>query len=82
MKYQALFVIFGRKRQNFNCRLLQIIGGALAVNIASASQVRLGHHHRERSGSVVECLTRDRGVAGSSFTGVTALWPLSKTHLS
>ena len=28
---------------------------------------------RERSGSVEECLTRDRGAAGSSLTGVTAL---------
>ena len=37
---------------------------------------------RERSGTVVECLTRDRGAAGSSLTGVTALWSLSKTHLS
>ena len=37
---------------------------------------------RERSGSVVECLTRDRGAAGLSLTGVTALWSLSKTHLS
>ena len=37
---------------------------------------------RERSGSVVECLTRDPGVAGLSLTGVTALWSLSKTHLS
>ena len=37
---------------------------------------------RERSGSVVECLTRDRKAAGSSLTGVTALWSLSKTHLS
>ena len=36
----------------------------------------------ERSGSVVECLTRVRGAAGSSLTGVTALWSLSKTHLS
>ena len=34
----------------------------------------------ERSGSVVECLTRDRRAAGSSLTGVTALWSLSKTH--
>ena len=34
----------------------------------------------ERSGSLVECLTRDRGAAGSSLTGVTALWPLSKTR--
>ena len=37
---------------------------------------------RERSGSVVECLTRDPRAAGSSLTGVTALWSLSKTHLS
>ena len=32
----------------------------------------------ERSGSVVECLTRDRRAAGSSLTGVTALWSLSR----
>ena len=37
---------------------------------------------RECSGSVVEGLTRDRGAAGSSLIGVTALWSLSKTHLS
>ena len=36
----------------------------------------------ERSGSVVECMTRDRRVAGLSLTGVIALWYLSKTHLS
>ena len=32
----------------------------------------------EHSGSVVECLTRDRGAVGSSLTGVTALcpWPI------
>ena len=29
----------------------------------------------ERSGSVVECFTRDRGAMGSSLTGVTALCP-------
>ena len=29
--------------------------------------------YSERSGSVVECLTRDPGSAGSSLTGVTAL---------
>ena len=33
----------------------------------------------ERSGSVVECLTRDRGAKGSSLTGVTVcLVSLSK----
>ena len=37
---------------------------------------------QERSGSVVECLTRDREAKGSSLTGVTGLWSLSKTHLS
>ena len=29
----------------------------------------------ERSGSVVECLTRDGRAAGSSLTGVTGLCP-------
>ena len=29
----------------------------------------------EHSGSVVECLTRDRVAAGSSLTGITALCP-------
>ena len=29
----------------------------------------------DRSGSVVECLTRDPRAAGSSLTGVTALCP-------
>ena len=32
---------------------------------------------RERSGSVIECLTRDQGAAGSSLTGVMSL---NKTH--
>ena len=36
----------------------------------------------ERSGLVVECLTRDRRAAGLSLTGITALWSLSTTHLS
>ena len=36
---------------------------------------RLTTVHRERSGSVVECLMRDRGAASSSITGVTALCP-------
>ena len=30
---------------------------------------------RERSGSVVECLTQDRGTVGSRLTDVTALCP-------
>ena len=34
---------------------------------------------RERSGCVVECLTRDRGAADSSLTGVNALCPWART---
>ena len=30
---------------------------------------------RGQSGSVVECLTRERGATGSSLTGVTVLCP-------
>ena len=33
---------------------------------------------RERSGSVVECLTRDRGAVGSNLTGITALCPWAR----
>ena len=36
----------------------------------------------ERSGSVVECLTQDRGAAGSSITDVTALYPWARTFLN
>ena len=46
------------------------------------SQVTIPLTERERSGSVVEGLTQDLGAMGSSLTGVTALWSLSKTHLS
>ena len=35
----------------------------------------LQHFYKERSGLVVECLTRDRRAAGSSLTDVTALCP-------
>ena len=38
--------------------------------------------HGECSGSVEKCLTRDRGTVGLSLTSVSALWSLSKTHLS
>ena len=43
----------------------------LVVSICMVQSIRL----RERSGSVVECLTRDRRAADSSLTGVTALSP-------
>ena len=34
--------------------------------------------NRERSGSVVECLTRGQGAAGSSLTCVTAVCPKAR----
>ena len=34
---------------------------------------------RERSGSVVECLTRDGGAAGSSLIGIIVLCPGART---
>ena len=40
------------------------------------------HYNYTYGNGVVECLTRDPGSTGSSLTGVTALWSLSKTHLS
>ena len=64
---------------------------ASLINTACAAQCdtdeiitryKLPSNCRERSGSVVECLTRDGRAAGSSLTGITALWSLSKTHLS
>ena len=58
-----------RKKGNLQCRLIKL-------NMIFYFMIR------ERSGSVVECLTRDQEAAGSSLDGVTALWFLSKTHLS
>ena len=36
MKYHALFVVFEKAAKFANCRLLQIIGGALRVNASHA----------------------------------------------
>ena len=48
--------------------IIQLFGRCIATWYVTVS-------FRERSGSVVECLTRDRRAAGSSLTGVTALCP-------
>ena len=55
--------------------------GLLWSGLVWAGMVWYGQD-RERSGSVVECLTRDRRAAGSSLIGVIALWSFSKTNLS
>ena len=51
--------------------LLLPITGTFTLIQFSRSQRDL----RKRSGSVVECLTRDRRATGSNLTGVTALCP-------
>ena len=33
---------------------------------------------KDRSGSVIDCLTPDRGAAGSSLTSITVLCPLAR----
>ena len=50
--------------------------------LTRAQHSQASRKERERSGLVAECLTRDREAAGSSLTGDTALWSLSKTHPS
>ena len=47
-----------------------------------SSILSLFRNELKGSGSVAECLTRDRGAAGSSLIGVTVLWSLNKTQLS
>ena len=49
----------------FDCRISGVM--TIIINPDPAN--------RERSGSVVECLARDRGAVGSSLTGVTVLCP-------
>ena len=48
-------------------------GGVSLLSFPIALLNKLIETMTGRSGSVEECLTRDRFVAGSSFTGVTAL---------
>ena len=67
------------------CKELKFIGISRKILLRTISNVFMQKSEtiiRERSGSVVECLTQEGRAAGSSLTGVTALWSLSKTHLS
>ena len=47
-------------------------------NLQEQKYTNLQDGNREHSGSMVVCLTRDRGAAGSSLTGVTALCPWAR----
>ena len=56
-----------------------VILASNCLSLVSSSHLLTGAmesmHYWERSGSVVECLTRDRGASGSSLTGISALCP-------
>ena len=49
--------------------------GAMGLSAVCDCDNNIHSYGREHSGSVVEGLTRDQGVAGSSLIGVTALCP-------
>ena len=61
---------------------LRIKWKKLVIYVSTINILKSQTLSRERSGSVVECLTRDQRAAGSNLTSVTALWSLSKTHVS
>ena len=78
MSFLAVSFHFVNYLVAFGCNMVTI--GQFLVTRSGFSFIRHDHIHldrivNERSGSVVECLTRDRGAAGSSLTGVTALCP-------
>ena len=54
-----------------NCSIADFIGLPYFSGFPSGLKSRVW----ERSGSVVEYLTQDRGAVGSSLTGVTVLCP-------
>ena len=75
--YNIWALIFKVKAE-FNRSNLSTCGGGHLFSLKTILQVVLHFQTSglwERSGSVVECLTRDRGAVGSSHTGVTALRP-------
>ena len=48
------------------------------MHLIYAANIISRQHFWERSGSVVECLTQDRGAMGSSLTGFICVVSLSK----
>ena len=67
----------GRKESNQTKKLTQSDRGH-----GAAIKMRFGVGHVVSLLFVIECLTQDQGAASSSLTSITALWSLSKTHLS
>ena len=71
------------KKNNFLVRTLFWRPAFIILDIMIKLNSHLSYKHlspiRERSGSVVECLTQDQGAAGLSLTGVTALCPSTRS---
>ena len=51
------------------------------LNMTIVDDWDIKHQREERGGSLVLCLTRDRGDAGSSLTRGTALCPLGSNFI-
>ena len=58
-----------------------IIDHSYCIDPGNLSNIEISILNLTCGSSVVECLTRDRRAAGSSLTGVAALWSLSKTFI-
>ena len=67
----CLFPAFADKQRPENIIIQMYLGFCLFVWFV----VLCPSQQSQRSGSVVECLTRDREARGLSLTGVTALCP-------
>ena len=65
-----------------NQSILSLIEAWLTVARDSLYRAETVYYKCKIGSAVVECLTRDRRATGSSLTGITELWSLSKTHLS
>ena len=61
-----------------NCAMRPGCGTIFFAHMLYYNYININFVLRERSGSVVERLTRDRGAAGSSLIGVTALCPWAR----
>ena len=53
----------------------QTAQAGLSLSVARITLLEISCHSWERSGSMEETLTQDRGATGKSLTGVTALCP-------
>ena len=72
LQSQLLLILKGRKKVKIRNEYNH--APHLTQNNAWESDKNTLKHHiqeRERSGSVVECLTQDKGAVGLSLTGVT-----------